>query len=170
MMKENNPMNALIACSVCHASIAPGATLCPGCGLPLVAQAVPVVTVQRARFPLWGIIGVALVAFVIFANIASRHDEAKAAEAQAAFVADIANGQLNTASAFEARCGQPRWTKQTRVGEELHYFASGNDYFVTLTSSGPRLEHEHLDLSGGKPSTYRTIISADQLYVLLGCK
>ena len=158
---------AELHCTTCDASLPAGALRCPGCGLQLTTQAAPAVYVERARFPLWGILLVSAVAFVIFANIWSRHTDAKAADAQAAFAADLAGGQLNTAEAFEARCGQPRWTKSQNGGSELHYFASnGADYFITLTPSGMRLEQEKLD--GAR--VYRINVSAEQIYIALGCK
>jgi hypothetical protein len=163
-------MKTELHCQTCDAIVPAGATRCPGCGLQLTTQAAPAVYVEKARFPLWGILLVCLAAFVIFANILSRHDEAKAAGSRATFAADLDTGQLNTAEAFEARCGQPRWTKQTSAGQELHYRSGGEDYFITLTPSGPRLEAEQLDMSNGRPQTYRINLDATQLYTALGCK
>jgi len=64
--QKEGKMTTTIACSVCHAAITPGATVCPGCGLPLVAQAVPVVT---KKSPLWWfvlkiILGIGVLAMV----------------------------------------------------------------------------------------------------------
>lgn len=156
-------------CTTCDAIVAAGSRSCPGCGLQITTQAAPAVYVERARFPLWPVILGGLFLFFLIAHEADRHGTAKAADAQAAFVADLQSGQINSAAAFEVRCGQARWTKPARDGVELHYVANG-DYFVTFTNAGPHLELEHLDLSSGKPLTYRTNISASQLYAVLGCK
>lgn len=66
------------------------------------------------------------------AHEVDRRDTARTADAQTGFASDVQSGQLSTEDAFETR-----WTKQKPYGAELHYVSRGNDYFVTLTASGP---------------------------------
>ena len=84
-----------------------------------------------------------------------RHETARAADAQAAFASDVQCGQLSTVDAFETRCEPSRTgPRRSPIWENFHYVSGSNDYFVTPTTSGPRLELEHLDRSCGKASTY----------------
>ncbi len=134
---------AEIHCSACDAIVQPGSQFCPKCGLQLMAQANQAVYVEKARFPLWGIVLVCVVAFMIGANILSRYNDTKAVSAREDFVTAVSSGALNTPAAFEARCGMPSWIKSTPRGQELHYFTRGQDTFVTFTTSGPIIESEH---------------------------
>lgn len=153
-------------CSACDAIIQPGSQFCPKCGLQLMASAKPAVYVEKARYSIWAVLGVCLVAFFIGANILSRHDDAKAASAQQDLAATYQSGALNTAAQFEARCGMPRWTKTMPAGDELHYLAGGQDYYVTFATAGPIFESEQF--SSGH--TYRVKLDPADALQKLGCK
>lgn len=66
---EDIRMTREVHCSACDALIPQGATVCPGCGLPLTAQAVPAVYVEEPRFPLWGVILVAVVVMILVCEL-----------------------------------------------------------------------------------------------------
>ena len=155
-----------IHCSACDAIVAPGSQFCPRCGLRLMAMAQPAVYIEKARYSIWAILGVCLVAFFIGANILSRFDASKAFRASNEFAAAVNSGALNTPAAFEARCGMPRWTNHTKDGEELHYLVGSADYYVTLTNAAPIFESEQM--SGMHP--YRVKMEPDDAFRRLACK
>jgi hypothetical protein len=159
-------MTKELHCSACDALIQPRSQFCPKCGLQLMAIAQPAVYVEEARFPLWGIILVALVAFIILANIESHYDQVKASKTAEALTASINAGEFNSPAAFEARCGMPRWTKTTPAGDELHYFTGGQDYYVTFGPTSPVFESEQ-SASG---HAYRVKLEPSSAMRKLGCK
>lgn len=118
-------------CSACGARVSAGTQLCAGCGLPLMAQAVPAVFVTGPRFSLGAIAAVAVVVALILCYAGSALQGAQKQKADAAFIADVqASGPLSTAQAFEARCGNATDTKTTANGIQIHYGA--NDLVVTF--------------------------------------
>jgi hypothetical protein len=157
---------SMIACSVCHTVIQPGSTSCPGCGLALVAQAVPVV---RARASIWPYIIGGIALFILFANTADRWQRDRDARAQANLVSDL-GGASSTPAAFQSRCGAARWTAQAKDGVELHYLAGGNDYYVTFAAAGPRFESGHVIESNAKTTAYRVALDPTEGMRILGCK
>lgn len=58
--------------SACDALVPQGARVCPGCGLPLTAQAIPAVYVEEPLFPLWGVILVAFVVIFLAVELLSK--------------------------------------------------------------------------------------------------
>jgi hypothetical protein len=111
-------MPAIIACSVCRTILAPGAQSCPGCGLPLVAQAVPVVQRPPSIWPvILGVIAVFVIGIWIIGAIERPIQEKKQREFSSALHSDFVNGKLDTPEKFIARCGAPR----TRKGSTLYY-------------------------------------------------
>lgn len=164
--KEVETMANEIHCSACDAAIQPGTQFCPRCGLQLVAQAAPAVYVEKARYSIWAVLAVCLIAIFIGANILSRHDAAKAASAEQDLATAVQSGALNTLAQFEARCGVPHWTKTTSIGDELHYFTGGQDYYVTLASTGPIFESEQF----ANGHTYRVKMEPAGALHKLGCR
>lgn len=63
--EKESLMNAEMHCSACDALVPLGSNHCPGCGLQLMAQAVPAVYVEGPRWPQWQIVLVAVVAFIV---------------------------------------------------------------------------------------------------------
>jgi hypothetical protein len=153
-------------CSACDAILQPGSQFCPRCGLQLIAIAQPAVYVEKARYSIWAVLGVCLVAFFIGANILSRVDTAKANSAKDALAAAVQNGELNTPTAFEARCGLPRWTETTADGQELHYFTGGQDIFVTFAGAGTTFESEQT----ASHRAYRVKMEPAEALLRLKCK
>jgi hypothetical protein len=145
--KEEKTITTTIACSVCRAAITPGAAVCPGCGLPLVAQAVPVI---RRPAPIWPYVLGAIALFVLIVNVVSRHEEATRQAAACALHADLAGGKLTTPEAFVARCGKPR----IQSGSTLTYTA--NRYWLTDAQGGGSEQNADLIVSyaPGSAPTY----------------
>jgi hypothetical protein len=56
---------AELHCSACDAKIPQGSQFCPSCGLQLIAQVTPAVYVEGARYSLWAVLGVGLVAIIL---------------------------------------------------------------------------------------------------------
>jgi len=65
-------MTREVHCSACDALVPQSAQFCPGCGLPLTAQAVPAVHVEGPRYPLWGVILVAIAVIFLAIELFSR--------------------------------------------------------------------------------------------------
>jgi hypothetical protein len=163
--KEGKTM--AIACSVCHAAIMPGATVCPGCGLQLVAQAVPVI---RRRSSVWSFILFLAAVFVAVGWLNSMAGKNASEKRQSDLQAALAKGSLNTPEAFQARCGQARWTEQTKDGTELHYRIGAADTYVTFAAGGLHFQSEQTDWSGTKPVVYRITVDPAEIIRDLGCK
>jgi hypothetical protein len=159
-----------LRCSSCDAPLYAGSRRCLACDAVIVATAQPAVHVQKARYLLSGVILVCIVAFVIFANILSRRDQASAADPKTAFLADVAAGKLSTAEAFKARCGTPRDTKETEQGTELLYRTGSLVYFVTLTQTAPIFETEGTYEVNGKFKSYRVNQDPANFFSVLKCK
>jgi hypothetical protein len=162
--------SALLQCSVCRTQFAVGAHACPGCGLQLVAQASPVVRVRRPFFSFLSVTVAAIAVFFAVSWIASTVKISSAESGREAFVRDANTGKLSTPAAFESRCGNARWTHQTAKGIDLQYPGPGNDdYFITLTTAGNVYERSHFLGVNSKPSSYRTPMTASDLFSALGC-
>lgn len=172
-------MTTNIACSVCHAAITPGATVCPGCGLPLVAQAVPVVQPRKSIWPvILGVFGVFFGVVWIAAAISDQIDGKQQSELKASLLSDLQSGRLNTPAAFESRCGMPGATKVTKAGTELNYDHTGD--FVTFgtwsrggipVSGEPHFQHENTNIdNNGKVETYRFTADPAIVFNDLGCR
>jgi hypothetical protein len=160
-------MKTKIACSVCHAAIASGAVVCLGCGLPLVAQAVPVIRRRKSAWPFFlSVIGV----FLLIAWIGSESDKNAIERRRGELKAALVSGKLSTPETFQARCGHARWTKQTKDGTELHYLISASDYFVTFAGAAPRFQGQITDWSEDKPSVFRVNLDADDALDRFGCQ
>jgi hypothetical protein len=113
-------MPAIIACSICRTILTPGAQVCPGCGLPLVAQAARVVQPPKPNWPVaLGVAAVFAFGIWIVNAIEGPIQEKKQQEFTAALHSDLAGGKLDTPEKFIARCGAAR----TRKGSTLYYTA-----------------------------------------------
>lgn len=159
-------------CTTCDALISPGSRQCPGCGLQITTQAAPAVYVEGPRFSLLSVAVIVIGSFLILSYAMSSHRGAKAAYAKYSFLSDLQSGQLNTAEAFEARCGQPRSTNSTTAGEELHYDSPRWDinYTVTISGAAPTLKQTNTTIENGKAKSYTFTLDPSQLYAVLGCK
>jgi hypothetical protein len=159
-----------LRCSSCGARLYAGSGRCVACGTVIVASAQPSAHVQKARYSVWGVILVCIVAFVILAKILSRRDQSSTADAKAAFLADVAAGKLSTAEAFKARCGTPKDTKETKQGTELLYRAGSLVYFVTLTRTSPIFETESSYEVNGEFKSFRVNQEPANFFSALKCK
>lgn len=159
----------LIACSACHAAITPGATSYPGCGLPLITQALPVKE-RKPRLPLWLKIVFSMALIVLAGRAIESTTPPSQPSGEETFLHDLHAGQLATAAAFQARCSLARWAHQTNAGTELHYLVNGGDYYVSFGSMSPRFEAGYIDMSGKKPKEYRPTLVEQSIYATFGCR
>jgi len=125
---------------------------------------------MTGKITCWLIPLLAIAGFLAFPG-AAHYLQAKARrDTQAALAADLAGGKLDTPSAFADRCGVPRWTERKRNGTELHYLVGAVDYYVTLTSKGPRFEFEHPSSSRSTPRVERTLLDPGIAMSRLSCR
>lgn len=132
---KGTDMTQELHCSACGAAIPQGSLFCAGCGLPLIAQAVPTVHATGPRFSFGAIALLSIVGFVLFCWLASNIEHRSAAAHAASIAAQLgAGGALSTPEAFQSRCGKAAATKATAAGTQLFY--SANQIVVTFPPQG----------------------------------
>jgi len=111
----------------------------------------------------------AVFAFVFFAVMTSRHEEAAASDAKSAFTSDVQSGRLNTLEAFETRCRKAQSVRETAAGTELRY-ASASLYVTLRRSESPIFETSYVrPAEDGTLESYRAPASPELVFELLGC-
>jgi hypothetical protein len=100
-----------LACSACGALLTQGETNCPGCALPLVSRAVPVIPKSKPpMFPLWSVLLVFFIC-ICLAGALERPGREKAEAAQkvsddAAFAAHREFVEsVSNVKTFQSHCG-----------------------------------------------------------------
>ena len=153
--RETNAMATEFACSACRTVItAPSLSNCPSCGLPLSAQAVPVVYPRKSVWPvIFGVLAFVFLAAWIAGSIVNHFDEKRLEDLHA----DLVAGKLNTPALFEARCGMPRLIEGDTLYYTIHSLAS-NDLAVAFPGKEPTytINGAVADKHGKFTNTFRT--------------
>ena len=158
------------ACSACHAVFPAGPKFCPGCGLPLTAQAI---ATTKPRRRIWPAVFLAIVSFVFIAEVAHEISKLKSRASQIRFLADLNAGKVTSPTELAARCGDPRSMQTTHQGIELRYPTAYTrlNYVVTFAPGIPRFEMEHTDFSNNDTlDVWRDTRTAAQFAEDVGCK
>lgn len=157
------------ACPACCALVPREAQHCPDCGAQIYSTMRWAKKGILPRVSLVGITMLAVLAFVFFAVMTSRHEEAAAAGAKGAFTSDVRSGRLNNREAFEARCTKAQSARETAAGTELRY-ASASLYVTLRRSESPIFETSYVrPAEDGTLESYRAPASPELVFELLGC-